>query len=154
MKLIVLFVVVLYVTQSVVDAVDGGTAAGSVLGVIVKVLQNSDQRGVIVTTQATAPIVLSCASADDRIHVNDNPHPVLSKGQILAWSFKVNFFPGFSGRTQFWCTIVYNNKKKCGGDVFYQNWGDAPKIVTWTIEDNCVVRDWNNRARPDIFRTQ
>lgn len=154
MKLIVLFAVILHFVQSGLCQVSGVDGFNAVLGVTLKAVENAKGRGVVVECQTSQPIVVSCASKNDKIRVGGNPNPTLKKGQAFGWAFKANEFPGFSGRTQFWCTIVYKNGSKCGGDVFYQHWGDAPDVVHWTFKDNCVVLDWNNKYRPDIFHKQ
>jgi len=154
MKSILLFFLVFCFVKSAICQVSTLDGANAVLGDIIGLIENGEQRGVVVESQASQPIVLSCASKNDRIRVNNDPNPTVKNGQAIGWAFKANELPGFSGDTQFWCTAVYSDGKKCGGDVFYQKWKDAPSVVHWTIKDNCEVLDWDNKPRPDIFHNE
>lgn len=149
MKLIVLFVIVFYLVESLLgdNGQDAGSAALGDVQQILQIIQNS-KFAVVVENQASSPIVLSCASADDKIQVNGNPNPTVAPGQAIGWSFDASL------RTQFWCAAVYTDGSKCGGDVYYGGWHDAPSLVHWTIKDSCVALDWNNNARPDIFHNE
>lgn len=161
MKLSLLFFIVFFLVVSVLGQRGGGGGGtdpqaakdfvDSIIADINKVInfiRKGTARSIVVQNKSSNPFTLSCASKNDKIRVKGSPNPTVKKGQALGWSFHKTL------KTQFWCTVVYKNGKKCGGDVYYAGWKDAPKDVYWTIYDNCVVTDFNDRKRPDIFKKQ
>ncbi|XP_003743962.1 uncharacterized protein LOC100901834 [Galendromus occidentalis] len=117
------------------------SAIGNVIGAIIKIIEHSEQRSVIVENHGRHHAHLWCASKDDRIGGADGIW--VAPGASLGWTFHRK-----SG-TQFWCTMDWWGQR-VGWDVYVHNWNDAPKITKWHIRDDGVYDEWRGRKWRDL----
>lgn len=94
----------------------------TLFGRIKKIIEGGTKsRAVVVENWTGRSVRFWCASKDNRIIRDGKTYIDLKDQEALAWSFDPNVFPGFSGRTLFWCTFCYKGEKR-GWNVYAQQW--------------------------------
>ncbi|XP_003742589.1 uncharacterized protein LOC100898603 [Galendromus occidentalis] len=111
-------------------------AATQVVAAIVKIVDRTEQRSVIVENHGRHHAHLWCESRDDKIGGSDGVW--IAPGKSLGWAF------GKGSKTQFWCNMDWWGQR-VGWDAYVHNWKDAPKITKWHIRDDGVYDEWRGR---------
>lgn len=138
MKL-VLVVILVVATAAITYAAESKVGAGRDLaGLLLKIIDTATSyRAVVVENWSGRTIRFWCASKNDRIRRNGYSYIDIPDQKALGWTFQPNVFPGFSGRTLFWCTFCYKNKRR-GWNVYDQTWekqNSVPEngLLRWRI---------------------